>query len=721
MATTPKPPSGADPDVFSTWTKALGRVEIPKNRPSVAFTHIRSDHSALWMSKLILAELYSKMQAIEDGIARHLVYVVPTKHDAAIVAKFLEDDENFDLGGNTKILACESLTKYLEESPLPQLLRNAVVVVDTDFGRASTQLVAATAELLRVWAQLRARREDLFAALVAVSPGTDTLWEERSICDMFNVRISYVRLKSPTGFALKPYTEPGNLDWRLTNAVLAELMDHHDELDAASEDESGAVVACLVPPIQGRRLQSLLNASMAQFNFRVAPCVSFVITADTMEAALAGARGLPSVVFFVDPLMRFLSPVDGLRRFVLPYMWRQVWWDHAPLQRVEQDWPCDEQCALLAAGLGQSARQNVDIAYVTDPAASAGDAAKFPRFTRLGPAWACDIPETALCLVHQLRGGPLALSHLGITIPCHPRELNEALRLLIMMGLVVYPADQPRPMSLWDSEFRIAGPRASRVARLLRFGHARTLFEALLIVEIAAQPSFAVKRTLAAVASASRVDLDALLVAANPTLPAPTLEQCRAACTGPGAQLAHKGRLWAALGITASLLGSSAASLGTAATRVVGVDNLVSMDAPCADLRQWFRYLLARTGDRQGVPTLPDRLEEHELFEVEVALVTAWLPHLVVLPDQQEAATTAVGLVSGVFVVCAARGWGRGLTTSPGNRFGIHFGARKNGASYSVDALTLVSRDAVLHVLRRMFPSAEQRDYWALLRSRPPA
>lgn len=120
------------------WRKALGRVAIPEKRPSVAFTHIRCDRSALWMSKFIFMELYHRMRAIQDGVTRHLVYVVPCKYATRIFESFLEQDDTIVLDETTGLLRCDALAKELEKSPLPPLFRNAVVVMDTDFGRPST-------------------------------------------------------------------------------------------------------------------------------------------------------------------------------------------------------------------------------------------------------------------------------------------------------------------------------------------------------------------------------------------------------------------------------------------------------------------------------------------------------------------------------------------------------------------------------------------------------
>jgi hypothetical protein len=101
---------------------------------------------------------------------------------------------------------------------------------------------------------------------------------------------------------------------------------------------------------------------------------------------------------------------------------------------------------------------------------------------------------------------------------------------------------------------------------------------------------------------------------------------------------------------------------------------------------------------------LPARLTDEELFDVEVALVTAWLQNLVVASEKHGA--TFRDLLSSVHVLYGdcERGlpWGAGLEIDQRTlSFGIHFGLHGNTGWYCTEFLTLVSVRAILHVMRQ--------------------
>ena len=420
----------------------------------------------------------------------------------------------------------------------------------------------------------------------------------------------------------------------------------------------------------------------------------------TQWAAFSKIQRPAIVVLLVDSSLRFLPPISGPCRFVLPESHRGLAVDERINQVVDLEYPCGLTDVHRAMGLGQTKRLDSQQLHVVvrDPPepelAIRADGSATPAWD----AWRRDMAETVPRLAGQLNGTYPTLPDLAVQIPSDDPWAAEMLRRLQMMKLI-----KPRT-STRDGDMQrglrqpltIAGTRAPRAASFLRTGFAANFAEALLLAELVSAKSPAVKLTLAAVASALRVGISNILGRGSNT-PSPNLR-------GPGAQLRHKGRLWTALGV---LAGAPATPPGPNADLRTPFDEFQHRFAEITEAVDW----------KSLSPVLPERLSDEEVLAVEMAIVSAWLQNLAFISHPTGSISYAVEAISG------QQFWypeAQALEAHPDHRFAVRFGLCKNGANYATDTLTLVSNDAVLDVLMGLFPAGpdgEMPDYMALLKN----
>jgi hypothetical protein len=340
--------------------------------------------------------------------------------------------------------------------------------------------------------------------------------------------------------------------------------------------EQASIVACLVPPQHTYRLQDYIQNGVQN-----GP-PSLVFTSKNVAEQLSNLDSLRTptskIILFVDPALRFLPPIEGLRHYVLPQR-RQRQWDRHTTQVVEKDYFCDKEDAFLTSGLGQAGpREQVCVTYVVDYRSDEYAAAGLQHDA---PAWSTDLAETLLCLVGQLRGNVTTLSGLRVRVGCPIPRIREILNRLKMMGLIDYRSSDATDCTKW--ELRISDARAIRVTYLLSTDPDLKLPEAVLLAEIERQEKVSVKHTLAAIASIVHVGPSCVLRGGAINKDGLSLRECKDLCTGLGQQLSGMGRLWVLIDFLAR--------------KGISDSDGYTINP---DVRSRFRQVLSITGSRNG-------------------------------------------------------------------------------------------------------------------------
>ena len=208
--------------------------------------HVRCRHTALWVVRVLLVELSSIIDNVyPKGTRRFLIYVLPDLLSVELAKRSLQGGD-IDFGDSIQLMAYTDLTKALSTSPLPDFVRSSVIVLDTDYGRISSQLVATMAELHRVWAQFKAKDEPFRGTAIAVSPCRDQLWSAEYIAKVFGTEILDIELTPKTRSNLVQNKRGGatqNVD------MIA------DTILSLAHEKATATIVCAVPSRQGLGIQ----------------------------------------------------------------------------------------------------------------------------------------------------------------------------------------------------------------------------------------------------------------------------------------------------------------------------------------------------------------------------------------------------------------------------------------------------------------------------------
>ncbi|AEO67379.1 uncharacterized protein THITE_151100 [Thermothielavioides terrestris NRRL 8126] len=675
---------GLPADMLEQWRHELRRVELPIN--GVSFTHVYCRYAALWAAKFILAELAA---ASESAAGRSLVYVVPHAAAVKIATDFLQED-GFAVRESLRVMSYSDLNISLSNNALPRFMAAAIVLFDTDFGSLPPQLTVSCARLVAAWAALSDQDKPLSCAMLALAPfpyvwrEVSPIWDPLQIDFQFGKDIVYLQLGPPPRIALLSNDCTGGSP---TDTIAQAIR-------SVAVEEGSTTVICLVPPTQGQAIRTLLAKEDS-----VSP---FVLTPENVAeqwpvVKTAQEKNAGVVALLVDPALRFLPVIAGSCHYMVPSSRACVALDADIYQAVDDERPWRARDIGLAASLGQGAWAASSTVVVLRtsghpseaPPHSTGDRPPTPLWI----AWTSGFQETLFCLIDLVGRSGWTLFRLSVGLPNDQAFIKETLRRLLMMKLVTSPSNSASGLVKYQ-KLTLAHSKARQAASFLTSGLAETLPEALLLAEVAEAPSAAVKLTLAAVSSTVRVGISNVVKRGPNTAQRLTLEQCQSACTGIGAQLGLRGRLWIALDLLAA--------------DAHGSDQLLEVAQPHREeFHRRFRSILDQTAPTIASSPLPKRLTDKEIIAVETAIVRAWLQNLcVTVTTDAEIGDAFQPVIFRRILYFASGGWGTGLKAARRLHFAVHFGLTKVGGAHRTDTLTLVSSEAVVRILDELFPEA---------------
>jgi hypothetical protein len=700
---------GIPADMLAQWRLEMAKVTIPDNGAS--FAHIQCRHAALWAATFVLLELAkNELASDRQRRPRSLIYVLPNALSVMIAKDFLEEKGGFR-EGTLRVLTYVDIQVALGLPQFSDMFRSAVIVFDTDFGRVSTALLAISTKLFGIWARLKAEKEPLSCTAVTISSSPATLWEPEGVADIFGSKILDLNLGPDPQVRIQPFGRSSSGDGsdgsiaRLTDAILS-----------FAQEEQVVTVVCLVPSNMGMAIKNTLEVVKSQVF--VAPFVLTNANFADQWSAIDEVQAPALVVLLPDPYLRFLPAIEGRCHYVLPQSYWGLGVDPGVHDAVRMDLSThfDDACLVTSMGQGVMSKSQ-DVLFVADGECTVPQA---PPARAGWPAWGIDTAETVLSLIDEV-GSLAGPTMLASAQPDDPRRPDEALRRLRMMKLVEWKLPIPGCTAPQVKRMAMCGPHAKRALSYLNTRLAPTLPDALLLSELASAPSTAVKLTLAAVASAARVGIANIVSLGPGSDTSLTLAACRAACTGPGAQLSHKGRLWVAIGILAVDIARAQAGEPRQPAELKGVNLSVS----CSyrdDFLSLFQLYLQRVAPDVATSPFPDSLTDAEILAVDTAITRAWLQNLAF----KEGPDIVQFLVRPTILHLPIGGWGVDLPWTRDCRFAIHFGLRRRDESgeqrYGSETLTLVSNDAVCDILVDLFglptsPDGKAPNYMHLFRT----
>jgi hypothetical protein len=689
---------GVPASILAEWSRELSRIQLPTK--GTTFAHVQCRNAALWMARFVLTELHgiNSITSLRQGVPpRVITYVLPSAVSVEVAERFILPRimGNDDTG--IRIVTYSGVTQALTSSPFPEYLRSAIIVFDTDFGRVSTQLVAASTELLRVWAQLAARKEAFNGTVVAISPSPDRLWRSDYIDRVFGGPVVDLVLgHDPEPPVFKSFRGNGhNFADDIVGAISSVPLDA----------DTRTTIICHIPLDLGLDVEKKLattNPFPCPCNTAVVPCTKWI----TWQPQPENYRGVR--VLILEPSPRFLPPIDWACHHILPEFRPVLVVDRELAQVVEVESGAYKDEALHAVTLGEPRHRearHVTLVRYSMPWGST-PLVVHPHSSMSWPVWREGMPEILMRLVAQLNDAHRTLSALPVNFPTESPWAVEVLRRLQMMQLI-----KPHsPLSPVDRALKerlvLAGHEAGLATSFLKTGFARSLPEALLLAGISRAPSPVVKTLLASVAAACNVGITRVLAAAR----AP-------ACTvGPGmdahplTQLLDKGSLWLAV-----------FALGWEIKDGKGKGRSdIEMGLLFAAFRKRFFEVVERVAPNLNTEQIPDDMTSKDVLATEMAIVRAWIQNLAAITDGYGPVSRAREALTGEDVCVREYGWGNGLQSTPDRRFGVHFGLSRSGDGYTTDTFTLVSNEAVVRVLEDLFPTppgSEMPDYMALLRT----
>ncbi|KAK0732334.1 hypothetical protein B0T21DRAFT_451955 [Apiosordaria backusii] len=306
--------------------------------------------------------------------------------------------------------------------------------------------------------------------------------------------------------------------------------------------------------------------------------------------------------------------------------------------------------------------------------------------------WSGDIFELLVCCISGLQHGmPGALDSMWWCLedfPIFPFDMEtfrktrrwflESIRQLCRWGLVNLSAAEPGDKitdAMKQPGLFVSQDWGSPVQKLLVTGRAVSVYEAMLVVALGREEHALVRHTLAAIAAVSRLGIRTI-IRRSISDTEPTYELCQAACSGTGAALAARGRIWLALG----LLHRAKTAKDDDQLRL-GAANLVVGYPRLALVEQHMRSML--NSDSDGM----------------------------------------MDGFSGRRGQTGALGWADDHVPPPPDSYGVHFGLqrqdREGSTGYTTTMMAAVSDKAVFQVMDNLFPPKgnKGRDFHALLES----
>jgi hypothetical protein len=612
--------------------------------------------------------------------------VLPDEAAVAVAHDLFADDETLK---HTTIRSYRGLVADIANNA--EYVKCAVVVIDTNFGRAPTAAVVAAAQLLVFWAQERA-----IGTAVAVSSERDMLWSDDDIKDKLGTRVVRVALRPQAKYERLAMTV-ADVQADLARAV--EQAVGHSRNSPETKASNLAFVACLAPAALARNIR--LSPKIGD-----TPVKTLVVTAQTLGDLTAQVRDLEqgnsrtNVVLFVDPALRFLPPLPRLAHVVLPCRWRVEWWTAQIESIAELERPSDVKLAALAAGLGQGAyNDEVMVIYVRDSRDG-----WLSEDTLLPPAWGRHAAETMLCLARITNGGR-TLASLGVAFPGHEYRNYGVLFGLERMGLVKKVAKHG--LVSQRCHFRVVStPLPGVAADLLLSGFTSDLGESLLIAHMKRQTSPGARFTLGVLASVFHVGPVGILRCRG--VIEPPLQKIKEACHPCWERLMDKGRLWILVGIlTASNVDFGLANGDRAKVFQVPQNlNFMISRAEFEAVGRRFKEIYHHLGQ----PCVASPPTEADVRAVETILVKAFLGSLCAC---EHGKVTEIGdLRTGVPIrytdTCR---WGEGLTAQQGRALGVYHALQRAGDTFSTDWLTLVDSESVAAVMRELFPGTPPEEW----------
>ncbi|KAK3987092.1 hypothetical protein QBC44DRAFT_401101 [Cladorrhinum sp. PSN332] len=723
---------GLSKEKFKKLSSQIDQVNVKcSDNPGISFTHLQCVESDLWIAALVLKIFLQRLEQtfLSDGATkRHkLVYVLPDMTSHGVFREYCSEEHDADLGlaMDDKRLLVVTYTGMAEVLQDPEFIKAATIVIDTNFGRYSPQLISIMAELTRLCLDFELDEfEELSCSVVIISPTTETFW------DAYDHRLSEIMVGATpwqtriapsydkTDIVLHHVNKPTSgerLETTLVKLLAASYKEHQKE-----HPDEGVLLASLNPLGDCLSLAAKLRPRLTDPSIKdlLGVCRVLVMagnTADGVKAVRQQIRTMAaseSVILLVDSTLRFLpglreNPIKG---WVLPdEYWTPAWCHHAAHVVSRARWVCRNDFRL-ARGMGQSKSvSDITVHISVHPDKESVHSSSSWTRNVIEPAWGEFISETVLGLIrvaNRKQDFPY-LEGIAISTCPNKRRTDEILRRMSVFGIVKRTAGEERNSELLDKISLTE--RGVKVAEALALRNPSSVTEALHIPDGLALTSRNYKMAFAVTSAVIHTGIPHIiqpLCSGDSDNPKLMLNGLQSFASG----FYNKGRLWAAVGAfqMASQAVKERRPLTGQQSLFWQVDNgSFLMSSPKLDeIEQRFIRIAGEVGisGEAHLSDIPATLTDDELFSLEVDLVAVWINNLVSLPAS-ESEGGCIGVVSAERITPLTDNlpWGNGLDITK-SRFAIHFGLTQAGPTeYTTDTLTLVSARSVRHALARLF------------------
>ncbi|KAK0668166.1 hypothetical protein QBC41DRAFT_337766 [Cercophora samala] len=722
-------PSAAPPTapestaIAPEWAELLAQAEIRgPYSPGVSFVHLQCDCSSPDTTRTV-------MRAIVDrsGLPGAHVLALPDRHAVEALGS--------PLPGMFLTTYADAASRLQRQAP------PAVMVFDTHGGRHSFLLLMTVAWLIRKLAErCRSHREQTHANVFVLSPSSQRLWSPDALsrhfaaCSLHSAKLVATFQRPPVPQQAPTTTDDDQVPDLEALLEAASVAMKHNVAESADLTASDAVfAACMLPLHACRQLWRRL-VKTARGDVQVLLLTQHNLP-EQRALLLRSIHERQPLHVLVDSSLRFPPAIRGPPHIgVLPREACTWQWDVCLGQVVSLPArvPIPEFNRLAAINPSKEADQ-AELYWAGPCTPGLKDVDCFP--------WSGDMLELVLCAVAGLqRGLPGAPECLWWCLrdvpvfpfdtqqaPWRPAWFDESVRQLCKWGLVTSPPQDPgadAASALDQQTLAVTGDWGSPAVELLMTGEAVTVHEAILVVALRREEDHAVRYAIAAIASLHRVGLRNMIHRGVGDT-CPTFDQCLKLCTGTGAALASRGRLWLALG----MLHRAKTATTPAHILDLSASNLEFVHSHVALAEHHMKAMLGPSSDAK-FDTLSGGLSQGQLLRVEVALVRAMLPNLVIFACRDPAVTRTV--ISALEVKLEPFDWADDLTLPSSPAFGVHFGLQKKfrtarndwqtaDAGYTSDMMVQVSSDAVLQVFDDVLPAerhgGRRPEFFSLMRS----
>ncbi|KAK0640771.1 hypothetical protein B0T16DRAFT_418435 [Cercophora newfieldiana] len=716
-------PSAMHYDDDAEWTSKLSGIDFGK--AGASFFEVQCSANICFAAWLVTRLPGIVREGRGEGAKPPtLVYILPNQISIDVLEM---DVQGFDAG--LRVLTPAKLVKLLDDKRLD--LRDSVVVLDTDRGRYPTNILTAATAVAQAWKDAADNKQPFNGTMISISQhSVNLLWSLTALKTHFNtgvVAIAFPR-SAKVSSGINKLSVPDVASSRSLESGLARTVVELVYLEKYRKTalQKHTVVVVVLPERRIYETLDELKCSKAaargvwadheeqvvedwvkgeQF-FVLTPLTfstQWKALQDTVKR-LGDGKWL-KVAVFVTPDMRFLPPIWNCELIYLTTRREVVRWQPGVGTFTREV----RACPLVEGGWMSTLcqphdrkRSHINVLYGDEELQKGLDSPLEGREEFLA--------ETLLTHV-DLFEDRLASPRL-VKWPDDRYACMELLRRLHQLRLISVNPKIWTDLRTCSTGWRITvdwlGKRIPRgVTHTLLSGEARSVPEVLLLG--AAMERSCVQQFLLGFIALRRVGVSNVF---RPATGVPTFQDCLP-YRWHGAGLENRGQIMLALSMFAKVSDEGGTeALGNINVSAIGYEALtIEYERLCGDV----------CADFDNIHSIP--LDEPARHDIEVAIVTAWVHNLVVLPLSTEAEQlTEFQDITTSVTFRHSGGWGMDLRPRPGIGFAIHFGLRVlPNRELVADEMMLVSNKAVRQVLREMFPDEENGNYAPLLATQYPA